>query len=189
MIKSIYDYMDTIEYPSNELLVEGVKDGTSFDYVATTYLNGFINYVQIIDAYMIRRYKTLEKYLVEKYGTYDQSIIEGNVDPNNLTWERSCRLIDDLSESGNFHFTHSANKFDDMLILAKQAGSYWIFWTDCDCSDSCIGRLPLSTFDSDEEAKESLKLAALEFSTEDSTVEDEKIKRIPLSLFSGWITL
>lgn len=189
MIKNIFDYMDTIEYPGNDLLVEGIKDGVSFDCIPNAYLNGFINFVNLIDGYMIRRYKILEKYLVEKYGTYDQSIIEGKVDPNNLTWERSCQLIDKESEETRRPFYHTCQNYDDMMLLGKQSNSYWIFWVDCEGKESCIGRIPMSTFNSDDEAKEALKVAALEFSTIDVEKEDEKIKQIPMKLFSEWVTL
>jgi len=189
MIVNIFDYMDTIEYPSNDLLAEGIKDGISFDFVPTTYLNGFINCVQIIDAYMFRRYKVLESYLVNKYGTYDQSIIEANIDPNNLTWERSCCLIDERMEKRDFHFTHTMENFDDMLILGKLSDSYWVFWVSCQPSESCIGRLSISTFESDNDAMESLKKAAKDFSNEDSKKDIDKIKQIPIELFSDSIQL
>ena len=42
-----------VEYPSNEMLLNGLKDGDCITYVSSTYLNGLINYVDIIDAWMI----------------------------------------------------------------------------------------------------------------------------------------
>lgn len=189
MIVNIFDYMDTIEYPSNDLLDEGVKDGISFDYVPTTYLNGFINCVQVIDAYMFRRYKILESYLMKRYGSYSQSLIEGNVDPNNLTWEQSCRMIDKDAEELKHDFTHTIEKYDDLLILGKLSDSYWIFWVSCDSSESCIGRLPISTFETDNDAKEAMRIAAKEFSVESSQGEGDNIKQIPVQLFSGNISL
>lgn len=177
MIQNIFDYVDTIEYPSEDLLVDGIKDGNSFDYVSTTYLNGFINYVNLIDAYMIRRYKELTKNLLKANRSVDE-----------LTWEGSCELVDnELEDASHIHFKHTTSKYDDMLILAKQAGSYWVFWVDCDSSDCCLARMPESTFNSVDEAREALKIAALQFS-EPGNTEEEKIKQIPTRFFNGWIT-
>ena len=52
----LLDFMETIEYPSHEQFLSGIQPGISYDYVSSTYLNGFINYVDILDAFMIRRY-------------------------------------------------------------------------------------------------------------------------------------
>lgn len=181
MIQNIFDYVDTIEYPGGELLVDGIKDGISFDYVSSTYLNGFINYVNLIDAYMIRRYKELDRVIANKRPPMIQS-------SEDLSWEDSCALIDNgIDDPSIAHFKFTSKKYDDLLILAKQAGSYWVFWVDCDCSDCCLARMPESTFNSEDEAKEALKIAALQFS-EPGNTEEEKIKNIPTRFFKGWIT-
>lgn len=53
----VYDlFDDDVEYPDKDMLVNGVPIGMNYSYISTTYLNGFINYVEIIGATMIQRY-------------------------------------------------------------------------------------------------------------------------------------
>ena len=128
-----FGFLDWEEYPSNEELMEGLKEDIMYAYVSTTYLNGFINYVDIIGAYMTRRYKELEKDKSDK-------------NPNDLSWEESCKLIDNNTD---FHTNVSdCNKYDDIHILAKCGDYYYYFWSDCDCSNSCIGKFSKSRFES-----------------------------------------
>lgn len=161
-----------VEYPSNEMLLNGLKDGDCITYVSSTYLNGLINYVDIIDAWMIKRYLK-SKNDIEYVATKDQK-----------SWEESCEYVDELTDDPlHFHFKHSSSNFDDMIILAKGADSYWLFWDDCDCSDCSIMRISIKTFESDEEAKKSVMQYAKEVSDENI------IHHIRPGLFRGWITL
>ena len=163
--------LDIIEYPDREQLLTGPSEGCDYVYVSNTYLNGFINYVDIISAYMIRRY------------------LIGNDDE----WNEACKNVDLLAD--DFHTDISdSSKFDDVIILAESEYCYWIFWDDCDCSDCCIGKFNKSEIDKNDiehEFKEYV-LDCVYDSLPDRELchEDEYyIKHIPASYFKGWITL
>ena len=47
---------DCIDYPKPRDIISGIKPGRCFEYVSSTYLNGFINYVDIIGGAMIQEY-------------------------------------------------------------------------------------------------------------------------------------
>lgn len=113
MIPEIYP--ETYEYPSRELLLEGPKDGQWFEYVSNTYLNGFINYTEILVGFIIKRYAD------ENYDYY--------------------KVAEDLKTS---YHTNFSKLEDDIIIISKGAGSYWYFWNDRDCSDCIIARTEIN---------------------------------------------
>lgn len=172
-----FDFLDWMEYPEDEDLMEGPKEDIVYCYVSTTYLNGFINYVNILGAYMTRRYKSLDK----------------NKNSEDLNWKDSCTLID---RGHAFHTDLSDSyKYDDIHILAECGDYYYYFWSDCDCSDSCMGKFAKSRFESNEQALASFKDEIFSLNiwdAEESYVrehESEYLKYIPKGFFSGWITL
>jgi len=116
--------LDIIEYPDREQLLTGPSEGYDYVYVSNTYLNGFINYVDIISAYMIRRYSI---------GSDDE-------------WNEACKNVDLLADDVHTDISDSS-KFDDVIILAESEHCYWIFWDDCDCSDCCICKFNKSEID------------------------------------------
>lgn len=169
--------MDYIEYPGRELLLSGPRDGYNYTYVSNTYLNGFINYVDIICGYMIRR-----------YSIYDNS-----------KWLNQCNNIEALKDSPHTNIS-DINEFDDIIILAESDTSYWIFWNDCDCSDCCIGKLSKKEFhdahhpniDSIKKEFKKYVIACLVTSTGRKFVPDtydNYLKYIPPEYFRGWIKL
>lgn len=166
----VYDlFDDDVEYPDKDMLVNGVPIGMNYSYISTTYLNGFINYVEIIGATMIQRYLPNKPEYV--------------IDDTIPCWENACIHVDNLKN--DFHTNIScSDDFDDVLILAKSSDSYWFFWDDRDGSDCCIGRLALDTFDSDETALKYLEISS-------RTVEDVYCNYypVPKECFKGWITL
>jgi hypothetical protein len=110
------DYFDTsISYPNVTDIA--MQPGVLLEYVSSTFLEGWINYVQIINAYVIFRYsnpgKTRQR--VERF-----NLIDGIIH----------------TKLGQFG--------DDVLILAKGSERdgplYWFFWFDRDSSDCMIGR-------------------------------------------------
>lgn len=94
----------SVDYPTHDELLDGLKDGWEFCYVSHQYLNGFINYVDIIDSYMIRRYADSDE-----------------------SWAKACAYID--SKDGAHTILPGAieaneDGIDDILILAKSEKSY-----------------------------------------------------------------
>lgn len=165
----IYNLFDRdISYPDHSLILNGLKDGMNFTYISNTYLNGFINYVDIIGGYMVRKYQG-EK---EK-------------------WDEACSNVDALLNEPHTNIS-DAHKFDDILILARGAGSYWLFWNDGDCSDCCIGRLSMDTFDGQETAMLYLKKTLIKISSSYNIMtssDSDYFKYLSEDHFRGWITL
>ena len=166
--KNIFDMFVNLEYPDSEDLVSGLKDGVMYCYVSSTYLNGYINYVDIITSYMVRHYM------------------------NENEWASSCELIDNGFDC---HTNMSnADKYDDVLIFSKSGDFYVIFWSDRDCSDCCIGKIHKSKFNSENDAISSFKHGVMSlflFNMRDAEkdVWGKYIKEIPSSFFKGWITI
>lgn len=122
-------YTDTYEYPEHTMLLHGIQPGTAFYYVSSTYLNGFINYVDIIDAVMIQQYRNDEE--------FDAAIKK-------------------IENKDSYH-THFGNEYDDIMILGKTDDMYVCFYFDNDVSDCDIGGVSIDEFKTDNEAIESFR--------------------------------
>jgi hypothetical protein len=112
------------EYPE-KLAERGVPNNTYLTYVSTTFLNGYVNYIDIISAYLVNRY----------------DIDEDWTDDNIKHW------TDKLGK--DFH-SDLSEIFDDVLILGETENCYWYLWSDCDVSDSCIGRFDKGNYTKDQ---------------------------------------
>jgi len=161
------DYFDEhYEYP--QITVQMLKMGDLYWYISTTFLNGWINYVKIISAFMITRYK--------KY-----------VD--------NVKEADEFNKEKEFHHTDIGKELeDDVLILAKDEyneNTYWFFWSDRDCSDSAIGRF--QTKDSEKDVKKFFgdycnKLSR-ELSVDYGADKAYDALKLDVKKFKGWIKL
>lgn len=171
MEKKFTDYFnDHIEYPdptSNENLL---PIGVCYNYISSTFLNGWINYVNIIGAELISRYRAYSSNLeeMEKVKKY--------------TFEEMP------------HFDFSTCLSDDVLILARGKNTdnssnnqYWFFHYDKDTSDCSIGRF--ETNDSEQEVIELFKIHAYKASAHGwSKHPGYPTISIPIELFKrGWI--
>lgn len=112
------------EYPNPP--VDMLPVGKLYSYISTTFLDGWINYVEIKSAFLITRYRE---------------------------HEQNVAAVDKFNEGGEFHTCLGKQLDDDVLILARAKSRdpfdidtdgcgphWWFFWFDRDCSDSCIGR-------------------------------------------------
>lgn len=128
-------FSDGYEYLPPYKTTEPFKNGTYYNYVSNTLLNGVINYVKLIKVYLMDRYT---EDLLKRYS----AIRRFNTGPE-------------------FH-TNLGAFGDDIILLAyeEESGFYWFFWFDCDCSDCSIGRF--TTEDSKEEVIESFTQWVLE---------------------------
>jgi len=150
-----------VEYP--DPAVDPLPMGTEYSYISSTFLDGWINYVEIVEARLICRYKTQDE---------------------NFT---KSSIFDATAKSHERYHTNISSLGDDVLILAKpksrhsvsSTGVWWYFWYDCDGSDSCIGRF--QTDDSDAMVRQSFAQFA------DSVTNDAPIVLDPSS-FSGWVS-
>lgn len=100
------------EYPEN-IAERGAPQDTLYEYVSTTFLNGFINYVKIFFVCVIERY---------------------------VIWDENPDCFEAWNGvAKDFHPDYS-HIGDDVLILAESPNSFWFFWSDQDSSDCMIGR-------------------------------------------------
>jgi hypothetical protein len=146
-MKNIFDYFDeTVDYPSN-VVEDPIPYGICWNYISSTLLNGFINYVKPIAIYAIDRY------------TPDDEEITVHEHDDNMNWKNTTatkKEIRDRIINGKIQSFHTDLHIlqDDIVILAKlnnetkffqpnwikeimPENKYIFFWFDCDVSD-CI---------------------------------------------------
>lgn len=102
---------DHVDYPR----VDGeiLPLGTAWAYVASTFLDGFINYQKIQRAYLLHRY-------IKQPEENERAAKAFNEGCHTKIWE----LLQ-----------------DDVLLLSKnETNEWWFYWFDRDVSDCCIGR-------------------------------------------------
>lgn len=107
-----------IEYPRITDMILPING--LYSYISSTFLEGFINYVDIKKAFIITRYNSYSKNL---------------------------ESVQKIEQKNKYH-TKLSEFDDDILILAKSKEGkqglsskiWWFFWFDCDVSDCQIGR-------------------------------------------------
>jgi hypothetical protein len=102
------------EYP--DVIGVMMQPGVYQKYVSSTFLNGWINYVEIKQAWLITRY--------QPHSANKQAVEQFNADPP-------------------VHVDLGKTFGDDVLVLAQEEHHptfWWVFWFDHDVSDCCIGR-------------------------------------------------
>lgn len=88
--------------------------GWCIDYISSTFLNGWVNYVKPVKAFVVHRY-------------------EEDV-------EQLSKRVDAWHENPTYHTRLSVFEDDVMLLARSERGDWWYFWFDCDVSDCCIGK-------------------------------------------------
>lgn len=162
-MKRIFEYFeDRFLYPEPDLLLRGIHSGVLFDPVSVTYLNGFINYVDIVAAVLLHEYTNTAEEFAEQVADIEKQAAEQRPP------HTDCR------------------KYDNMLILGKTNDKYVVFLSDNDVSDCAVGGLALETFNTVSEAIDALYKQADQFVADGSALNYSKI---PKSFFRGWITL
>ncbi len=101
-----------VKYP--DVIAVMMKFGVLQSYVPATFLNAWINEVELDKAFLICRYESLEN---------------------------NTKSLEEFVKRDDFH-TDLKELDDDVLILAheKNRANKWFFWFDCDVSDCTIGR-------------------------------------------------
>lgn len=107
-----------IEYP-DPTEIDMTAKGWRFDYISSTFLNGWINYVRPVRAFVVSRYDATSKSKLEEWIATPP------------------------------HDTQLGDLGDDVFILARDddARRLWFFWFDCDVSDCSIGCLDVDPGD------------------------------------------
>ncbi len=112
--KTIMDYFnDEIEYP-NDVALNPLPMNTLWSYISSTFLNGFVNYVEILKVYVLDRYEDDKTDAV-------------------LNLTKQCHT--DLRQFGDdIILLGKIENNEDSL------NKFMFFWFDMDVSDCCIGR-------------------------------------------------
>ena len=147
-------FEDCLEYPGDIIAEQGVLQNMFYSYISTTFLNGFINYVNIDRMLLIERYSIM-------HPIKNQLILE-QIDDNTGHFNADIKLKvnetlvkEKLGDEYHKLFARIPdddmilNTLDDLIIFAHTDHSSWIFWSDRDCSDSCIGRIMKNKCDMD----------------------------------------
>lgn len=177
-------FTDDIEYPG-DVALNPLPMGVSYSYISSTFLNGFINYVTPVKAFVLGRYHAWDEEINHTISVMDP--------PGSFNWtKKECKTKDDLfrelaKENVMCHVNLDYDFQDDVLILATageiegEGACYFYFWYDRDCSDCCIGRFVTT----DDEAEVVSSFA--ENATDPENNELGEAREIPLHYFQGWL--
>ena len=170
MADKFMDYFtEEIEYPKM-VGYEIMPWGHYWEYISSTFLNGFINYVDIKFAFLVDRY----------------TIDDGYNDHEDVELKKQA-LIDFLRKK-DVH-THLSEFQDDIIVLGEvEKNSYMFFWFDCDVSDCCIARF--KTSDQLFKIKENLRAFVKEIYYEHTLDKQDEYDptELPSECFTGWIS-
>lgn len=138
-------YFDNhVEHPRG-IAFNPLPVNTYWEYVSSTFLNGFINYVSIVDAQLLNRYHPMDDLIESEYlESYQEP-------PRSLKWTKPSESMtkqqayDLYTQKGRLCHTRIGCFRDDVIVLTtcdNDAGKtmYMVFWFDMDCSDCGIGR-------------------------------------------------
>lgn len=154
------------------------------EYVSSSLLNGFINYGTVLSAWLINRYRSLDRPAPEWAADEDRGPKRALVDKF-LANERAHPNIGILD--------------DDVLILTRckhadpKEVEYAFFWFDCDVSDCCIGRFKTDDPEADVVARFKAYVFEKNKAMGDSYglnqgEEAEPPTELPVSRMNGWIS-
>ena len=192
MIEKITDiFYDSYEYPSRELVVDDIlPNNVMLEYISSTYLNGFINYVTLKKVMLLKRYRDEHS---------DRKLAISSPIPDKLKQliADHAKLVDDSNEHWPVYEFDSNETYhkawllnvdihvefsslnDDCLIVAESKKHWWFFWYDMDCSDCAIGRV------SKEDCTEELFMKWFDDYINDLEYPAEEI---PIDKFKGWLS-
>jgi hypothetical protein len=195
--KKIWDYFDEhIDYPNN-IVDNPIPYGTLWSYISSTFLNGFINYVNPVGCYVVNRYTEETADVTDR----NVSVCDKGKFGNWHKFEGTKLELINTIVSGEKEVYHTKlNCFgDDIIIIAKieneldEENKYIFFWFDCDVSDCSIGKF--ITDDSQELILNSvenwLKETYVDNKTGHETLHDEESSgyhKLPLSFIKGWVS-
>lgn len=187
IINNFIGYFSEInEYPEDKVFNPLPMDSL-YCYVASTFLDGFINYVTIVKAFVIARYSRWDDVLF-----HPPQISIKDEDQTNYVLKRfntKTLAFEAITKPGAIFHPKFSYFRDDVMILAKAFDKTntefcWVyFYYDRDTSDCEIGRF--KTTDDDKFVIRNFNNYVQTFRT---TLGEEE-KEIPLSLFGqGWLS-
>lgn len=185
------DYFEyTTDYPDILTVLEPLPVNARYDFVASSYLNGFINYGIFLKAFVLGRHYPWD----EPFGTPTTvKVIENPSEINvDAKWTvKQCltrsELFDTVTQpNAMIHPTLMRHFQNDVLILQKLIHEdhplqYLFFWFDEDVSDCSIGR-----FETDD--PEEVVIQEFENYVKNLEFVPHGSREIPLHYFKGWVS-
>ena len=162
---SKFEFEDSIEYPSGDEIAHGIQPNVLFDYVNVAYLNGFINYVDIIGGAMLQRYMKDDEF------------------------NKAIEQVNDHIADGSHTDVSWSEQYDDIVVLGRTDSMYVYFYADRDVSDCMIGGLPADKFASDEEAFNEFMAYVIDCHNFNQDKTGNRFYKLPKEFFTGWIKL
>ena len=179
MKKKIFDYFNNcIAYPQ-DVSCDPIPYGILWTYISSTFLNGFINYVEPFGFYVLNRYSDLSDDISDREAHVQEEVNRRNWFIFNGT---KGELIDKLiSKEYSMYHTKLDSFGDDVVIISEIGeGKYMFFWFDMDSSDCSIGRF--ETTDSKEEIIQSIK----EWINSEENLNG--YTDMPIEILQGWLS-
>lgn len=175
-------FSDTKEYPLTQFPEEILPLGELWEYVPSTFINGFLNIKQdfkdaLVSAYLLSRYEKRG----EEMGQPETITLYSKLKVSSKFRITQKQQVIDLF---NMNFTSDGNLSvfqDDLFLLYKLNDVYMFIWCDNDVSDCCIGRF--KTENSHEQVLQNFRDQANLLSNEH---QGEDATPLPLSWLSGW---
>lgn len=180
-MKFINYFHSYIDYPK-DIAINPLPINVLYNFVSVSFLNGFINYVKPIKAFVLCHYYKWNEPI-------DHTISIQNP-PNSCYWiKKRCKTKSELYNTLiipgiTFHVNCDIDFQDDVVILAKTGSidgksCYFIFYYDRDCSDCSIGRFVTLNHENEVIKDFNLHINSLDYI--------DKPQEIPLHYFQGWI--
>lgn len=152
-------FSNSTEYP-DPTQIDMTRSGWCMHYISSTFLDGWINYVEPVRAFVVSRYAD------------DFSDVKATL----AAWTANPPYHTEMSKLG-----------DDVLLLAKdKASRYWFFHFDNDVSDCSIGVLDAEASARAVDAFAAYAASAARDFQKSYGGTGEALD-IPLSLLMGWV--
>jgi hypothetical protein len=110
------------EFAGREAAERAVPQGTVYDYMCSSFLDGIINHVEIHVVLYLNRYRQYPH-------AWDGPVELDHVE----------QVIASLNAQPHTKY-RAAGVIDDVVLLGSSENSYWMFWYDMDSSDCKVGR-------------------------------------------------
>lgn len=152
-------FYNTFEYP-DPTQIDVTQSGWLLDYISSTFLDGWINYVKPVRVFVLSRYAE------------DFQAVKATL----AAWEVKPPFHTKLSSLG-----------DDVIVLAKdKTGRYWFFHFDCDVSDCSIGVFDAAGAEADIIFDKYVRDCAEDYARGYGGTGEAL--EIPLSCIRGWVS-
>ena len=178
-----FDLFDNdVDYPALNGNTEILPVGTLYNYVSSTFLNGFVNIAgKPIAAFGIFLYNDVDG--------QSQMPVQYREPANSFIWQRTSEqmtrreVFELVTQPGRVVHTDLGMIDCNVMILMRSGDNvYWSFDYDQDVSDCSIGR-----FKSDLSEEELIKIFRNRAEGLAESHQVREVFEIPLSFFTGWI--